>query len=290
MTLGETALNPVIVKLSDPKVAAIVADLPAMQRWEVLRRSEDPMTPQQLATACRVGVESMQHTLDRLVDAGLAVRVKATRTSKRTTYRTVGRQLVVEWNANLPDDVRWIADQRESVKQYGRRVIDRAHSAMNRRSLNWASADIAFVLTRSEADEALKIITDALQALSQLEERAYRRAQATPHGAETARSSGFYAAMQLQQLEEPELPIPEYTAWEARGVAGRVEQIKKRPQSVLTAKETEVARRLAAGESRPEIAAALGLSPNTVATTSKRIYTKLGVHTRAELASRMHGA
>ena len=283
-------MKPVVVKLSDPKVAAIVADLPAMQRWEVLRRSDDPMTPQQLATACRVGVEVVQHTLDRLVDAGIAVRIKATRASKRTTYRTVSKHLVVEWNADLPEDVRWMADQREVIKHYGRRVIDRAHGTVNWRSLKWASADVAFVLTNSEADEALKIITDALQALGHLEERAYRRAQSTTTDAGSARSSGFYAAMQLQQLEEPELPIPEYTAWETRTVQDRVEHINKRPQSVLTAKEAEVARRLAAGDTRPEIAAALGLSKNTVATTSKRIYAKLGVHTRAELTSRMHGA
>jgi len=208
MTLGEIAMTSVVLKLSDPKVAAIVADRPAMQRWEVLRRSDEPMTSQQLAAACRVDVEVMQHTIDRLVDAGLAVRVKATRTSKRTTYRAISKQLVLEWNANRPEDARWIVEQREAAKQYGRRVIDRAHAAMSRRSLKWVAADVAFVLTRSEAEEALKIITDAADALSQLEERAYRREQAMPAGAESAGSGGFYAALQLQQLEEPELPLP----------------------------------------------------------------------------------
>ena len=44
---------------------------------------------------------------------------------------------------------------------------------------------------------------------------------------------------------------------------------------------------LAHGSSRPEIARRLGLSPHTVATISKRIYAKLGVRRRAELANRL---
>ena len=40
---------------------------------------------------------------------------------------------------------------------------------------------------------------------------------------------------------------------------------------------------------RSEIAKQLGLSPFTVGTFTKRIYLKLGVHNRVELANKIHG-
>jgi DNA-binding NarL/FixJ family response regulator len=50
-----------------------------------------------------------------------------------------------------------------------------------------------------------------------------------------------------------------------------------------------IALAMAAGKSRPAIASELGLSVNTVATVSKRVYSKLMVRSRAELANRLRG-
>jgi LuxR family maltose regulon positive regulatory protein len=61
------------------------------------------------------------------------------------------------------------------------------------------------------------------------------------------------------------------------------------PKSLLTARELEVATSIASGKSRPETAKALGVSANTVASATKRIYAKLGVRNRAEFTSRMAG-
>lgn len=55
----------------------------------------------------------------------------------------------------------------------------------------------------------------------------------------------------------------------------------------LTAREREVARRMVAGQSAKEVAAALWLSQWTVQDHVKSIYAKLDVHSRAELGARM---
>jgi DNA-binding NarL/FixJ family response regulator len=55
-------------------------------------------------------------------------------------------------------------------------------------------------------------------------------------------------------------------------------------------RELEVARALDLGKSRPQIAREFGLSQHTVGTLSKRIYRKLGVHSRAELSTRLKAA
>lgn len=52
----------------------------------------------------------------------------------------------------------------------------------------------------------------------------------------------------------------------------------------LSAREQEVARCVAAGLTNAEIAAQLGVTRRTVATHLERIYERLGIHSRAELA------
>lgn len=59
----------------------------------------------------------------------------------------------------------------------------------------------------------------------------------------------------------------------------------KRP--ILTKREEEIAQLVASGRTNGEIAALLNLSQSTVKNRLVRIFDKLGVNTRAELASRM---
>ena len=57
--------------------------------------------------------------------------------------------------------------------------------------------------------------------------------------------------------------------------------------SQLSARELEIARLAGEGLSNKEIALVLQISPHTVATHLRRIYGKLGLHCRAQLAVQM---
>ncbi|MEU4428319.1 LuxR C-terminal-related transcriptional regulator, partial [Actinoplanes sp. NPDC024001] len=59
-------------------------------------------------------------------------------------------------------------------------------------------------------------------------------------------------------------------------------------QAALTAQESAIARLAAAGRTNPNIAAALFLSPRTVEWHLRKVYTKLGIASRQELASSLH--
>jgi DNA-binding NarL/FixJ family response regulator len=59
---------------------------------------------------------------------------------------------------------------------------------------------------------------------------------------------------------------------------------------LLSPRELLVAKALGEGKSRPQIAREFGLSAHTVVTMSRRIYQKLGVHSRAELSTRLLAA
>jgi DNA-binding CsgD family transcriptional regulator len=59
------------------------------------------------------------------------------------------------------------------------------------------------------------------------------------------------------------------------------------PTALLAPGEMAVARRFAAGQSHKQIARELGVSPHTVRTQIKRLYAKLDVHDKAEMAQRL---
>ena len=63
--------------------------------------------------------------------------------------------------------------------------------------------------------------------------------------------------------------------------------VRERRIDQLSPREKDVAVALAQGSSRPEIAEKFGISINTVASIGKRVYAKLGVSRRAELAARL---
>jgi non-specific serine/threonine protein kinase len=67
----------------------------------------------------------------------------------------------------------------------------------------------------------------------------------------------------------------------------RPEESQAEGKPLLTKREEEIAQLVADGRTNGEIAALLGLSQSTVKNRLVRIYDKVGVNTRAELASRM---
>ena len=72
----------------------------------------------------------------------------------------------------------------------------------------------------------------------------------------------------------------------ARRELGRIGG-RKSAQDGLSATETEIVELVVAGHSNKEVAQALHLSPKTVEWNLSKVYRKLGVHSRTELAARL---
>ena len=64
----------------------------------------------------------------------------------------------------------------------------------------------------------------------------------------------------------------------------------ERPDRPLSDREYQVALALARGLNQREVAAELGVKPGTIVTLTKRLYRKLGITRRAELATRLREA
>jgi DNA-binding CsgD family transcriptional regulator len=76
----------------------------------------------------------------------------------------------------------------------------------------------------------------------------------------------------------------EKTNSELRRIGGRTA-----PDGGLSETERQIVELVAAGRRNSEVAAELSLSPNTVAWNLSKVYRKLGVSSRTELAARMAG-
>lgn len=282
-------MTPLVLKLSDPKVRAVAGDIPVTQHWEVLRRSSTPLSAPQLAERCRTNLEVAQASLDQLVDSGFAVKLRATASTRCTTYRPSSTSIVIEWSRSSSEECEWIRCQRMRLIDIARTIADeaRASKVIQSLALRWLHVHIAATLSIEESFEVLDVLTTASRAVEAIEQRAEARRRTNPPVPGEKPSRGYQISVEMQPLERHPLPFPQLLIWESATVAKWLSRSATAPDAVLTESEHAIARRLAAGESRPKIAAALGLSKHTVATFSKRIYAKLGVHSRAELAKRM---
>ena len=97
----------------------------------------------------------------------------------------------------------------------------------------------------------------------------------------------YHIAFSQTRLREPQPPMAEFFVIDKDSARRDRTVFVEAPSKLLSPRELQVAKLLAVGRSRPEIAAEIGLTLNSVSGLSKVIYRKLGVRSRAELAARM---
>jgi DNA-binding CsgD family transcriptional regulator len=295
-------MEPVVLSLDCPKLRATMADIAVTERWEVLRRSASPLTTHELAEACGISDGVARQSLDLLIEAKLAVRIRASARRRAITYRAVSDRVIVQWDASSDAHLGFLLQNRQATRAYSRSVIDRNDTAETRGmpGLPKFRGHQSFTLTHDEAQAVWQALRNAWELITLVEVQARERAAATKRardprkaGAEATEQPderGYHVALESRPLKTPELPISDIGTLERLALAKELEYLSRSPGTVLTQREQQIAKRLASGESRPEVAKALGVSPSTVASATKRIYAKLGVRSRAEFTARMRRA
>ena len=100
---------------------------------------------------------------------------------------------------------------------------------------------------------------------------------------ETSSAEDTYPGNFLSEKEE--IPAKKPASIEHEAV--KLEATAVFTSAKLTKKEKDIAHLILEGKSDKEIAAELGISPGTVAVHNKKIYRKLGIHSRSELISKL---
>jgi DNA-binding NarL/FixJ family response regulator len=284
--------KPTILSLSHRPALDAFTDLKLMQRWETLRRAPAAMSARQFAEAIDTSVADAQHSLDRLLEAGIVVRLRASGARKHIAYRSVASEVFFSWNPDLPAHRAAMRDFHLSIRELSRVILDR-HLDLDsgeRRPRPYFFGFASVMMTPAEADTVQRLLRAACEVLDEADMRAEARARGTYRGPTAAEEElAYHVAVETRQLARPEPPLPHFELWDERSVPREVARAEQSVEKLLATRELEIARLLAGGKSRPAIAKALGLKPNTVATYCKRIHEKLGVHSRAELTARMKG-
>lgn len=275
-------MNDVQLDLNEPAMLRALLDTPTMQRWEILRRAQRPFSASEVAVASNATLEAAQRSLDLLAEARLVRRIRATVRSREITYRAAMERLFLVWDRNKPEDLAAMQALDDSMRDHSRRVQDEAHALVREGVLRPKNAGGALSVMLSEEDSAK--VREAFRALYTLLVEADQRARSLP---DQAACTPYHIAFSQTRLREPQLAGAELVVLDKDSVRRDRTVFVEAAGRVLSPRELQVARLLEAGRTRPEIAAEIGLTPNSVAALGKIIYRKLGVRSRAELAARM---
>lgn len=278
-----------VISLESPALQAIILDLVLLQRWEILRRSQRELTPGDLATAWRCELPEAQRSLDQLVESGLVVRLKASRSRRHVAYQAVALDVSLMWDPDSPTQGEVVKRYLAQHRSYSRELLDR-HEKMpwGSRKRRYYNGFATITLTDDEYTAIGRLARGMYDILDAADRRAQTRAAGKlPDSDLPEGEAPYHLAFDLAALYEYEPPMPHLEIWDKTSISKESDRAARSASTVLTAKEADVARRLAAGDSRPEIAKSVGLTVNTIASTTKRIYAKLGVRNRAELVARM---
>ena len=282
---------PIIVDLDNPAVQACI-EVDALMCWEELRQSRRAFTVQQLAEARQLPMADAQRILDRLVDASWVERLRAGGGRRSTTYRAAGDPLMIGWDPTSPDHRTIARRLAAAMRSASRQAIDSQQEASVR--LRNLGTYFTFEGTRADAHKIMNEICDLATRIRQIDARAkrLRAAAASDPGTASAEAAKdiatYHLGLDMQELPHgASCPIPDCLMFDREAIRRLAESHGRAPLQALSAKELEIAKRLAAGESRKDISKALGRSENTILTHCKRIYARLGVHNRAELTARI---
>ena len=268
-----------LVDIRDASAMETLFDEAAMAAWELLRRRGKPTSAAEVARVTHLEFAVAQRKLDLLQEHGLLELVRARTKRPIPTYRATCKRIGIVLRANdKEDDALW--------DRYGVRVREAAEKlARNQlplgQSKEEARARAFYVmplrLSTNEMSELRHRLDELTAFLRMLQERHSGERGADDFGC------NYRFEMQLQPLAEPVLPQPVVlmrTIDREPSLGGeRVD-----PMARLSQRERQVVQAVIRGRSRSETAKELLLQPGTIATLTKRIYRKLGVTNRIELA------
>jgi DNA-binding CsgD family transcriptional regulator len=264
--------------LSDDGVAELLADFETLILWETLRRTTGRAGIAALAAGSGLGTRAAQACIDRLVALGL-VAAKPSGRARAIGYQAAPGPLVVTFD---PADRRTafrLAAARLALIGHLRRLGTAPPARARRRGAGWHRESVAVLPLEGHAMEIVKACLDRVDACL---EAATKAADAAPAQVPDRRPR-YRVHLSVDPVEHPKLALPVVLLMERNEAAARAE--RPAPTATLSRRERQVALALAAGRTKREVSEQLGVAFATVNTLAVRVYRKLGITRRAQLAN-----
>jgi DNA-binding CsgD family transcriptional regulator len=266
----------------DETARALLGDREIGGLWEQMRRTRRPMSLQALVEASGLTTDAVQRAVDRMEALGLAERLPRSSRRRNTCYRVTASDVVNRFRS--PEDHGLVAEALASHSTHVQRTVEtNGHAGADDGHASWFGSYSAMVaLTPSEAQELGRRLEAVVRYLQQLLLRPPARNEVAP-------LANHAVTIGSGPLEPKVLPMPT-VRFVAVGAPLLPEVGGSRSAGIrleLSPRERQVGAAYARGLTRAQVAAELGLSENSVATFTKRLYKKLGIRRRGTLAARM---
>ena len=278
-----------VIDIEDEEGMKLLTDGAALSVWELLRRYGSPMAAAAIERVVRFPLTEVERALEVLIAHGIVQRHPARGRRRMPAYSSQRPALVVQYRADDPQDRQrldaWLprlefamgraAIRMQVVGEGGATSID--PSALRR------SVRLSTHLGQQDAQE-LRARVDDLVAFMRLLESKYSGEDALD-----TFLCNYRVDIEVQPLPTP-TPASALVTIRPAGENGHaVTDEASEEAGTLSPREREVAVGIVNGRSRADIALRLGITASTVATLTKRLYRKLGVHSKTQLTKRLVG-
>lgn len=271
------------INIRTPGLIEALGDVHRLQLWEILRRQAAPIPVAQLAKAARMKPTAAQQALDLFAAVGLARSHPADSRFTAIRWSASRQTIVVRVVAHDPIDSALMARLdtilgKNRLKEIEAVVKPKAERVTGDQDFNGMHAA---TLDAAELAE----LWDMLLEIERFFHRCNNKFKNS--GPDTNHDCNYHFGVQLAPLRPGVLPLPTLGFIAGHAVEKFVDKLSVEVSTLLTARELEVARALVAGKTSREVAERQRVSPHTVVEYTRRIYRKLGVKSRAQLAVRL---
>ena len=270
--------NSHVIDIQDRHGIELLSDGAALGTWELLRRFDKPISAGKIAWALGVDLKKIEAALERLIENDI-VGCNPIRGSRRApTYFCRKSSMAVEYRPNDPNDkkVYLAALPRIGV---GDQAVAPRFQAITGEAIS-RHVRLSTHLTPKDAEELQKRVDDLRAFVALLDSRYVK--EAALNGVECNYTLDI--ALQPNSIPKPPSPI---VVFRPIGTSESSGPDITTAATILSDREQQVAVGLIGNQTFVEIAKSLGITSNTVAQFTRRIYRKLGINSRRALRDRL---
>ncbi len=268
------------IDIRTPGLREALANINHLCAFEILRRFGRPATVAEVAMSAQRSTKEIQVAMDALLVVGLTSMLRAGRGRRLPTWVVTCQAIVATYEIGDPADEAALASMAPLFNEERRREILRLIKPRADRTpsdFNWNSLHAG----NFNKDE----IRELYGLFQQLESFLYRCNQRhTITDPEVPQVCNYHVTVDVEPLLPGALPLPTLQILGRHSGKELPKSIATVAPSDLSEREIEIAELLVKGSTKREVASQCGISQHTVAELTRRVYRKLGINRRAQLA------